>query len=886
MSTNPADLYLRAWKDREPQTPEELAAKRAAYDAAAAFLQQTQADPAQAAAAAEAPATTPSTDRPSMLGGLGRSAAQGVSLGFSDEIAAGLRSLPALLPGSGESYGDAYGRNVEEHRRALREFKEDHPVLSTTAEIGGGVAGALAGGAALRAAGLVGKGAVAGARATRLGRFGRVAREGAITGGVAGTGTAEGGLRERLGGAGSGAAIGAGAGVGLVGAGRLVGSAGRKVLDVTGLRPASGGSVGGRFAHRLRQGTGGLVDVQTAEGRARDLMIKSLGREGVGLDAAEALVATAQPGETLMDLLSRPEVARTVRAQLRQTAGGAAVGGGVGALAGGEDGALVGAGIGAGVGAATSRARLTGNALQRLGRAVESIPSEGASRVRKTLQERAAAAPTWIKQGLQRESGLSFEDAVMTAGELAAKRQANAAPLYQQAYQQTVDVSADLADALGATPFRKAYERGRRIAALEGVELPAIDDALAARGQTAAVELGERAVQVHLPGGGIGSGRESLVTTQAREALEAFQRELGERYSQVDMMTRGAEVVLSPGDWRRLTGLQDALDGSLATDRQRIIASVQGGPAEASATPALPVQAIDYMKRRLDDVIEGRMRSGKMGRTEARVLRNRLREVLSEVDEQVPEYAAARAQFAGDAAVEEAFEAGRSGSRSLGLKGFLQEDPRRVAKALEGMSPSEQEFYRRGALDAVREKLEKSADGRDLTKILDGNTEMRARLRLLFKDDDSYRQFVDRVLEPRKRMAGTEMFVLGGSPTARIQQEQGDLAAASLEPIARVATGGVRQIGPMLLNNAFTSRMRGVTEATADALGGRLTAGAGGQAELTAVLQELREHLAAQAAAREARRRLLAPGAAAGTVLFSASAGPSGQRPSGRAGGQ
>jgi hypothetical protein len=71
------------------------------------------------------------------------------------------------------------------------------------------------------------------------------------------------------------------------------------------------------------------------------------------------------------------------------------------------------------------------------------------------------------------------------------------------------------------------------------------------------------------------------------------------------------------------------------------------------------VQAIDYMKRGLDDLIEGKMRSGAMARTEARLLRQKLNGVLEKVDAAVPEYAKARAQFSGDSKLMEAHDAGR-----------------------------------------------------------------------------------------------------------------------------------------------------------------------------------------------------------------------------------
>lgn len=97
-----------------------------------------------------------------------RPAAQGASLGFSDELRGAAEAAGAILPG-GRSPGEAYleGRNAE--RAALDKAKRDAPVLSRVAEFAGGML--TPGGAFLKAgkgAGVLGKaaiGAVTGAAA-------------------------------------------------------------------------------------------------------------------------------------------------------------------------------------------------------------------------------------------------------------------------------------------------------------------------------------------------------------------------------------------------------------------------------------------------------------------------------------------------------------------------------------------------------------------------------------------------------------------------------------------------------------------------------------------------------------------------------------------------
>ena len=104
-----------------------------------------------------------------------RPAAQGASLGFSDELRGAVEAAGAILPG-GRSPGEAYieGRNAE--RTALDQARKDAPILSRVAEFAGGML--TPGGAFLKAgkgAGLLAKAAVGGVT-------------GAAAGGLAGAG--------------------------------------------------------------------------------------------------------------------------------------------------------------------------------------------------------------------------------------------------------------------------------------------------------------------------------------------------------------------------------------------------------------------------------------------------------------------------------------------------------------------------------------------------------------------------------------------------------------------------------------------------------------------------------------------------------------------------
>jgi hypothetical protein len=374
------------------------------------------------------------------------------------------------------------------------------------------------------------------------------------------------------------------------------------------------------------------------------------------------------------------------------------------------------------------------SSVQRLARGAQSIPSRGSSEMSSFLRRESDEAPGRIREALQRDTRLKFENVHETLDAAASRQRAQARPLYEEAYTQSVPVSDNIADALSNDQFRSAYERGRRIARLEGVDVPALPD---------------------------------------------------------------------------LAGLSEA-----GADLSKI-----------EGMPDIPVQAIDYMKRGLDDLIESGFRSGSIARAEARALRGRLRSVLEEVDEAVPAFGQARAAWAGEQAARDAMEAAVGGSRELGLKKFVNEAPEAIERAMKAMTPSEREFYRRGALDSIRDMLARRQDTRaDLSRLLIGRgggdvteSDLRKRLRLLFDTDADMQNFVRSMLDERGR-ASASGFILGGSPTQRIAAEQADLAGTVATPDL-----DIKRMGAELLRRRVGEHMMGLTEGAVDELAPRLT---------------------------------------------------------------
>tara|TARA_R110000824_G_scaffold164443_1_gene340671 strand:- start:296 stop:2251 length:1956 start_codon:yes stop_codon:yes gene_type:complete len=143
----------------------------------------------------------------SALGATFNSLGQGLTFGFSDELAAGIAST-FMAPFSDENFDEIYERQVEQERGLIKAGQEKYPWLSVGAEIAGGIPTGLgfykAGTAILK-------------NAPRLARLMGI---GAVEGGIYGAGVAEEGGTEEgaIRGAGFGAALGpVGAGVAHVG---------------------------------------------------------------------------------------------------------------------------------------------------------------------------------------------------------------------------------------------------------------------------------------------------------------------------------------------------------------------------------------------------------------------------------------------------------------------------------------------------------------------------------------------------------------------------------------------------------------------------------------------------------------------------------------------
>src|SRR5690606_13885117 len=130
------------------------------------------------------------------------------------------------------------------------------------------------------------------------------------------------------------------------------------------------------------------------------------------------------------------------------------------------------------------------------------------------------------------------------------------------------------------------------------------------------------------------------------------------------------------------------------------------------------------------------------------------------------------------------------------------------------------EAFRKGAMEAVAERIEDTPSRFDVTKRrpLDERTLDRQRLRSLFDNDEQFNAFLGRLGE-EVEMARTQGFVTGGSNTADKLMEVADLFDLPLEQMAAEGIpGGIPGTIAAAIRGAGSRLRAGYTSARADDL--------------------------------------------------------------------
>jgi hypothetical protein len=167
------------------------------------------------------------------------------------------------------------------------------------------------------------------------------------------------------------------------------------------------------------------------------------------------------------------------------------------------------------------------------------------------------------------------------------------------------------------------------------------------------------------------------------------------------------------------------------------------------------IDLIDATKKVMDDQIQVAIRAGRTNKV--RDLVRAKNALVNEADKVVPEYKQARDFFAGKAQLENAAETGEL---------FLKLKSREVADLVKTMSTSEKGMFILGAKKAIIDKLETFQTNSDGAKKLFGKGGDMPKLRSLFDDEKSFKQFAD-ALEIESQFILTRNAARGNSTTAK-----------------------------------------------------------------------------------------------------------------------
>lgn len=176
-------------------------------------------------------------------------------------------------------------------------------------------------------------------------------------------------------------------------------------------------------------------------------------------------------------------------------------------------------------------------------------------------------------------------------------------------------------------------------------------------------------------------------------------------------------------------------------------------------------KTLDYIKRGLDDVIEGYRdtTTGKLALdTTGRAINNTKSEFLNTLKELNPDYKAALDAYSGPSILKDAAESGRK---------FLRGDQELTSKIISEMSPAEKEMYVQGAVREIKDVLSKgSTETSDVTNRLLSRDRL-SKLENVFPNKKAFNQFLSS-LENEKTLSQTSNLALKGSRTTPMRMAE------------------------------------------------------------------------------------------------------------------
>jgi hypothetical protein len=226
------------------------------------------------------------------------------------------------------------------------------------------------------------------------------------------------------------------------------------------------------------------------------------------------------------------------------------------------------------------------------------------------------------------------------------------------------------------------------------------------------------------------------------------------------------------------------------------------------------VRTLDYIKRGIDALVDKGYKGAGMSSAEATALKDLKKEFVKVIDENVPEYAAARAQYAGDIEVLDALRLGRENYLTAKML------PEQAKNLVAGMSVAERDALRAGVAQAALDKIMNAPQQVNAAQRVIGAPATKKRLEVLFEDPSEFKLF-EAALEREAELFRNAQEVIRNSRTANKKEAIADLKSTDkLLDIAGEAidlsTGGTGTVMGRVIR--FMNKARGLDEKTADRL--------------------------------------------------------------------
>lgn len=208
-----------------------------------------------------------------------------------------------------------------------------------------------------------------------------------------------------------------------------------------------------------------------------------------------------------------------------------------------------------------------------------------------------------------------------------------------------------------------------------------------------------------------------------------------------------------------------------------------GATAFDNMTPQRRYEVLKAAKEGLDDAVSANFRSGN-NNVAAKLLETK-NNLLGALIAQNPAYGKANRIYADESAMENALKLGR---------GFLQDkyEPAELQRMLRNMTDGEREVFQVGAIDAISQKMNKSAAA-DKTRVFRNRSDYQDKVRLVLGDQTD--SFLKR-LDVEEQFERTRQGVTGNS-TTMMQKQFDDALQESIDP------GLIRELGDLNPGNVI-----------------------------------------------------------------------------------